>query len=55
MPFRFRRVLPLAMHTAIPLRARLRFARFVLTGRFVAMGTLDHLPILAQLFSHSLR
>ena len=51
--FRVGRVLVLAMHTAIPLRTSIGFASFILAGRFMAMGTLYHNPILAHPFSHS--
>jgi hypothetical protein len=53
LPFWCGRVLAIAVHAAISLRTCLRSAGFVLTARFVAMGTLDHLPILAHPFRHS--
>jgi len=52
--FGLRRVLAIAIHTPVPLRTCVRFARFVLAGRFVAMWTSFHSPILAHPFSHSL-
>jgi hypothetical protein len=41
------------VHTTIPLGTRIRFARFVLAVRFMAMRTFHHTPILAHPFSHS--
>jgi hypothetical protein len=55
VPLRLRigRVLAMAVHTTIPLGTRIRFARFVLAVRFMAMRTFHHTPILAHPFSHS--
>src|SRR6266498_5711189 len=52
--FRVRRVLPLAVHTPIPLRTCIGFTRFVLTSRGLAIWTFLHSIILAHLFRHSL-
>lgn len=51
---RIGRVLAMAVHAAIPLGTSISFARFVLAGRFMAMRTFQHGPILAHPFSHSL-
>src|SRR6266550_6694970 len=50
----FGRVLALAVHTSIPLRARFRFPRFILASGFLTVGTVFHSPILAHPFGHSL-
>jgi hypothetical protein len=41
------------VHTAIPLRACISFASFILAGRFLAIPTSLHNLILAHPFSHS--
>ena len=48
------RVLPLTVHTPIPLWARIGFASFVLPGRCLAFWTFLHCSILAHLSRHSL-
>ena len=51
--FRVGRVLPLTVHTPIPLRTRSGFTSFVLASRGLAMWTFLHTTILAHLFGHS--
>src|SRR5438128_303776 len=52
--FRGWRVLPLTVHTPIPLRTRIGFTRFVLSGRCLAFWTFLHSSILAHYVRHSL-
>jgi hypothetical protein len=52
--FRVGRVLPLTLHTPIPLRTRICFTGFVLACGCLTFWTFLHGSILAHLFGHPL-